>query len=121
MRRTSSSISRAVSLEIGFGCVAADMPKNTSPSSSSYNSGPMRSEKPQRVTMLRANCVARSMSLAAPVVMPCSPLTICSATRPPNNVQIWLWMERRLKLWRSSSGRNIVTPNARPRGTMVIL
>ena len=71
--------------------------------------------------MLRASWLARSMSLAAPVVMPSGPLIISSATRPPNNMQIWLMMERRLRLWRSSSGRNIVTPRARPRGTMVIL
>ena len=48
--------------------------------------------------MLRAMSVARSMSLEAPVVTPSLPRVISSAMRPPNRLQIWLMMCRRLWL-----------------------
>ncbi len=89
MRRTSSSISRAVSPEIAFVFAPADMPRNTSASSSSYINGPSFSDRPHLVTMLRASRVARSMSLDAPVVTPSGPSIISSAIRPPKNEQIF--------------------------------
>ena len=65
--------------------------------------------------------VARSISLDAPVVTASFPKIISSATRPPNRLVICPMSFLLLMLYLSSSGRNIVTPSALPRGTMVTL
>ena len=72
MRRTSSSIACAVTSDTCLCCVTL-RPRNTSPWSSVYVSGPSLSDRPHFVTMLRAISVARSMSLDAPVVTDSAP------------------------------------------------
>ncbi|MOA34507.1 hypothetical protein D3C78_1558830 [compost metagenome] len=90
MLRTSESINLAVSPDTLACWLPALRPRNTSPSSSAYISGPSFSDRPHLVTMLRAIWLARMMSLDAPVVTPSKPKVISSAIRPPYSEQIWL-------------------------------
>src|SRR2546423_1713180 len=71
--------------------------------------------------MRRARLVARRMSSAAPVVTLSSPKISSSATRPPNRLVIIAFISSLDWLYLSRSGRNIVTPKARPRGMIVTL
>jgi hypothetical protein len=80
--------------------------------------GPSFSDNPHLVTIAFAIFVARSISFEAPVVIPSGPSVISSAIRPPNNEHIWLTIILLLSEYRSSSGRNIVTPSALPLGMM---
>ena len=79
------------------------------------------SEKPQRVTIMRASRVACSMSEAAPDVTLSLPKIISSATRPP------IMMARREVICSklidslSRSGSCMTMPSARPRGMIVAL
>src|SRR3972149_726372 len=77
-------------------------------------SGPSRSDMPYSVTIWRATLVARSMSLAAPVVM--SPTTSSSATRPPRSIDSSSNSSSRVARNLSCSGRGSVYPSAGPRG-----
>src|SRR5699024_2582605 len=115
MARTSSSIAMAVCSDTPL-LFDTDLPKNTSPSSSSYDKGPSFSDKPHLVTMLRANFVDRSISFEAPAGTPSKPLIISSTIRqthkeliiPPRARYDWLYL--------STSAKYIVTPRARHRG-----
>jgi hypothetical protein len=59
------------------------MPRKTSSWFSPYETAPSSSEKPHRVTIMRARRVACSMSDCAPDVTFSLPKIISSATRPP--------------------------------------
>ena len=68
-----------------------------------------------------ATAVATSISFEAPVVMPSLPLIISSAILPPKRAEILPNKYWRDCMYLSSSGKNIVTPKALPRGIIVTL
>ena len=74
---------------------------------------------PRSHTIFRAISVARSMSLAAPLVE--CPISSSSAARPPIRIATCVSRSSAVCVWRSVSGSCIVTPSARPRGTIVTL
>ena len=74
---------------------------------------------PNTQTMRRAISVARSMSLAAPLVFCCR--NSSSAMRPPIRIATCASRYSFECVWRSPVGNCTVTPNARPRGMIVTL